>query len=314
MKTNADNPTSIIPPLNFSDNGYIIAESSSGLANRLRVLAAYLHVAEAKYKGAHLVFIWDKNEACPGHFLSVFEPVPNVIFAKNESRNVLDKHSKINYENSFAVFSWIMKMNDIPRNKFGYPSWSQIEYNMHSRFFPTREIMFKAINFVRGHNICNSSAMHIRETDMAATLAKSSGGRKKSSIQQFIKFVESRPTEEPVFLLTDNPVTQKFFVEKYGSKKILVYDFMESAINQLPLRVANASDIISNRISEISSALSSDHRFTTLENTVLDVIIAAHAKIFKPSGFSSLSELVLMFNRIGKQDRGWCERPGYDGY
>lgn len=54
----ADNPTSIIPPLPGPDPGYIIAESSSGLANRLRVMAAYMYLAEFKYGGAHLVFIW----------------------------------------------------------------------------------------------------------------------------------------------------------------------------------------------------------------------------------------------------------------
>lgn len=313
----ADNPTSIVPPLNISDPGYIVAESSSGLANRLRVMAAYMYIAESKYSDAHLVFIWDKTEACPGHFLSVFEPVPNVIFAQNESRYVVDKHSKINYENSFAVFPWIMKMNNIPKSRFGSPSWAQIEYNMHSRYFPTREIMFKVIQYVRQHNICNASAMHIRETDMAATLAKHSGGKKKTAIQSFIKFVESRPPEEPVFLLTDNPSTQKYFLTHFGRKKILVYENMESPINRLPLRVVNVTGLDLSKESKAANSDShnitslSDHRFTTLENAVLDVIIAAHAKHFKPSVFSSLSELVTMFNRIGKQDRGWCHDQQY---
>lgn len=38
--------------------GYIIAECDGGLANRLRVLAAFMHIAKVKYGGAHLVFIW----------------------------------------------------------------------------------------------------------------------------------------------------------------------------------------------------------------------------------------------------------------
>lgn len=113
----ADNPTSIVPPLPGPDPGYIIAESTSGLANRLRVMAAYMHIAEAQHDGAHLVFIWDITEACPGHFLSVFEPIERVIFATNASRYVLDKHSKINYENSFATFNWIMSMNNVPKNR-----------------------------------------------------------------------------------------------------------------------------------------------------------------------------------------------------
>jgi len=39
---------------------------------------------------------------------------------------------------------------------------------------------------------------------------------------------------------------------------------------------------------------------------LIDVIVAAHAKVFKPSGFSSLSDLVRMFEGIGKGERGWC--------
>lgn len=261
-------------------------------------MAAYMYIAEAKYNGAHLIFIWEKNEACPGHFLSVFEPLENVIFAKNESRYVLDKYSKINYENSNAVFSWIMKMNGIPKNRFGQPSWAQIEYAMYAKYFPTREIMFKALAFVQQHQMCNASAMHIRETDMAASLSK--GGKKKASLAQFAQFVESRPAAEPVFLLTDNPTTQQHFLTRYGPQKILVYGLLDAPINRLPLSVSNGSDLM------VAGGNASDHRFSTLEHTLLDVVIAAHAKVFRPSGFSSLSELVALLHRLGREQRGWC--------
>lgn len=299
-KMYADNPTSIIQPLPGPDPGYIIAESSSGLANRLRVMAAYMYIAEAKFHGAHLIFVWDINDACPGHFLSVFEPIPTVLFANNASRYVIDKHAKINFENSFAVFSWIMRMNNIPKNRHGFPSWNEIEYNMHSRYYPRREIMYLAFNYVKQYNVCNASAMHIRSTDMALSIERKSGGRKRQSLTSYIHFVESRPIDEPVFLLTDNPETQRFFLDKFGPQKILMYALMNSTINQLPLRVSSPRDIIKN----ISTA--EEHRFTTLEHSLLDVLIAAHAKEFKASIFSSLSELVTMFSNIGKRDRGWC--------
>ena len=60
--------------------GYIIAEADAGLSNRLRVLAAYMYIAQANYNGANLVFAWDVNSACPGHFLEIFQPIPNLIF------------------------------------------------------------------------------------------------------------------------------------------------------------------------------------------------------------------------------------------
>ena len=62
----SDNPTAILSPFNGSDPGYIIAECDTGLANRLRVLAAFMHVGRVRFNDAHLVFVWDVNSACPG--------------------------------------------------------------------------------------------------------------------------------------------------------------------------------------------------------------------------------------------------------
>lgn len=278
--------------------GYIVAESTSGLSNRLRVLAAYMYIAEYKYDGAHTVFIWDKTSACPGHFLSLFEPIPTVIFATNSSRYVLDKHAKIVYENSFAVFGWIMQMNNIPKNRHGLPNWGEIERRMYSRYVPTREVMSKAVKYINTHSICNCSAMHLRTTD----LDKVMGERKRTNLQHYFSFVEGRPAEEKVFLLTDSPTTQRLFLKKYGPSKILVYSEISEERNQHPV-VDGANHSAS---SGAASALPEDHRFTSLEHTLIDVIVAAHAKVFKPSAYSSLSDLVRMFETIGKRSRGWC--------
>lgn len=61
-----DNPTAIVKPGEGPDPGYIIATCDSGLANRLRVLAAYMHVGKRRFDNAHLLFVWDVNSACPG--------------------------------------------------------------------------------------------------------------------------------------------------------------------------------------------------------------------------------------------------------
>lgn len=91
----------------------------------------------------------------------------------------------------------------------------------------------------------------------------------------------------------------------FGNKKILVYERMTSPINQLPMVIRNASDLVA---PSPNGSMAEDHRFTTLENAVIDVIIAAHAKMFKATPYSSLSELVSMFNRIGRRERGWCHQ------
>jgi len=307
----ADNPTAIVKPYAGPDPGYILAESDGGLSNRLRVLAAYMYIAEAKFDGAHLVFVWDVNEACPGHFLQIFELIPHVVFATNSSRYVLDKRAKIVYENSWAVFTWTLSMNNIPKAKFGHPSWTQIEYNMYSRYAPTREVMAKVTAFVRQHRMCEASAMHLRMTDLSQHLAKK---RKVVNIKSYFDFVESRPKDEPVYLLTDNPDSQRLFLDKYGPQKILVYSVIaghdrQEAIRLNTYRPANATGDTADR-RRLSAAgkkgLADDHRFTSIEHTLIDVLIAAHSKTFKPGIYSSLSDLVHMFARIGKKDRGWC--------
>jgi len=331
----SDNPSAIVKPYDGPDPGYILAESDGGLSNRLRVLAAYMWIAYSKYGGAHLVFIWDVNEACPGHFLQIFEPIPSVIFATNSSRYVLDKNAKVVYENSLAVFTWTLMMNDIPKNRFGQPSWNEMEYRMYSRFVPTREVMEKANAYIKQYNICNSSSMHIRLTDLSTHLSKK---KKHVNIQSYMDFVDSLGQDETVYLLTDNPNTQKLFLDKYGRQKILVYNEILPVDKQKPVILSNDPNKIMNgqgsvNINEnintvVTSTnnihtssikyginrnrkqghhnLTEDHRYTSTEHTLIDVIIAAHTKNFKPAMFSSLSDLVKMFNTIGKKEWGWC--------
>ena len=279
-----DNPTAIVSPLNISDPGYILAESDGGLGNRLRVLAAYMYIGKFKFDGAHLVFIWDVNQACPGHYLEIFDPLRDVIFATNNSRYVLDKHAKIVYENSLAVFQWTMQMNNIPKRRYGLPTWWQVEYNMFSEFVPTQRVLEKVYDFTEKYNVCNISSMHIRLTDLNAIMPP----RKKVSLNGFYSFVESQI--DPVYLMTDDPGTQEHFLNKYGRDKIIVYD-------QVGKGLINKTDI---------PLITLPIRYTTLEHTLIDVLIAAHAKKFHPSSFSSMSDLVQMFSRIGRDKYSWC--------
>lgn len=242
-------------------------------------------IAYAKFEGAHLVFVWDVNDACPGHFLQVFKPIPTVIFATNSSRYVLDKQAKIVYENSWAVFTWTMMQNNIPKNRVGFPSWHEIEYRMYSRFEPTREVMQKVDAFVKRFNICNASAMHLRVTDLAIHLARK---KKVVNLESYFHFVESRPADEPVYLLTDNPKSQKLFLDKYGPKKIIVYSKITDEEHQQPVASSlkkgdpRGIALVSQPLATTNVTvpqLAEDHRFTTLEHTLIDVLIAAHSKV-----------------------------------
>lgn len=285
----ADNPTAIVQPYDGPDPGYIVAESDTGLGNRLRVMAAYMHVGEARFEGAHLVFVWDINPACPAHFLEIFQPIQNVIFATNSSRYVLDKGAKIVYENSNAVLDWTLRMNHIPKNRFGSPTWGQIEYDMYRRFRPTAAVMAKVEHFVHEHRICDCVAMHIRLTDLAEDMKKKN---KHVNVQSYLDYVDSLPADRIVYLMTDNAATQRLFLDKYGPKRILVHRNIISPVN-------SSSTIV-------SESMPADIRHTTLEHTLVDVLIAAHAKEFKPAMYSSLSDVVKLFHSIGRQDWKWC--------
>jgi hypothetical protein len=123
-------------------------------------------------------------------------------------------------------------------------------------------------------------------TDLAARLEKK---KKSINIDSYFKFVEAKPKHEKVYLLTDNHDTQKLFLDKYGDQ-IIVYE-----------RIPKFNP------DKLSQPIEEDHRFTTIEHTIIDVLIASHSKNFKPAIFSSLSDLVRMFSHIGRRDRGWCK-------
>jgi len=268
-------------------------------------MAAYMWIAQTKFDGAHLAFVWDINAACPGHFLEIFMPISGVMFLTNISRYVLDKQAKINYENSNAVFGWIMRMNNIPKSRHGFPTWNEIEYKMYSRYFAKPRIMQTVETYVQQYNICRSSAMHIRTTDMQKSLE--SKHRRTTNMEAYFHFVESRPVDEPVYLLTDSPQTQATFLNRYGPQKILVYAVIPNATTSSvspPPTPTESSSVVTSSSSSV--LLPTDFRYTTLEHTLVDILIAGHSREFKGSPFSSLTELVKMFGDIGRRDRGWC--------
>ena len=130
--------------------------------------------------------------------------------------------------------------------------------------------------------------MHIRKTDLDLEL----GPKKRSGYGIYYRWVESRPIDEPVFLITDDPKTQNHFIEKYGGGKIKTYKIMNLQNNTNPSI-------------EEKLPLAIDHRFTTLDHAIIDIVIAAHGRDFRSSPFSSVSDLVKMFNLLHRWR--WCD-------
>ena len=50
-------------------------------------------------------------------------------------------------------------MNNIPKRRYGFPTWSQIEYNMFSKYVPLQRIVDTVEKYVQEHQICKLSSM-----------------------------------------------------------------------------------------------------------------------------------------------------------
>ena len=114
------------------------------------------------------------------------------------------------------------------------------------------------------------------------------------------------------YLLTDNYVSQRLFLDKYGPEKILVFAL-------IPPPPTNATEAAAAMLEEgyqlkgspdglkevdPSTGLPSDHRHTSLEHAVLDVLVAAHARNFKPAMYSSLSDVVQVSRGLSLRFKG----------
>src|SRR5689334_19076191 len=79
---------------------FIIAECNAGMANRLRALAYFMFYAHDQYDGSSLVFVWDVNAPCPGHFLDIYEPIPNVHFITTKDRKEYEAKAAVVFNNT----------------------------------------------------------------------------------------------------------------------------------------------------------------------------------------------------------------------
>jgi hypothetical protein len=90
-----------------------------------------------------------------------------------------------------------------------------------------------------------------------------------SKDEDFYRFIEQRPVHEKVFLMTDNLDTQWKYISKYPNK-IIVFDSI------LPL----------------TECVQYGLRCTSITQTVIEMYIAIHAKVFEGSKVSTISETI----------------------
>ena len=157
---------------------------TGGLSNYLRVLFSFF--VKAKQENKQLNVIWLPTNACPDHYLNLFEPVTNVNFVKTVNR--LDYRDCFPYEPCNTPMMYI-GLKPLPK------ICDQIRTN----------IIKLGENYI---------ALHIRRTDHIADAQKYG---LFTSDEDFISFIEANPNKN-IFIATDNRNTQDKFISLYGER------------------------------------------------------------------------------------------------
>jgi hypothetical protein len=294
-----------------TNDQYIIIDCRDGLSNRLRLLAGYLYVLRESHSFSHIFMVWDINDACPGHFLQLFEPLSSVTFISSGDLPYLSARANAVYHASYMNYLEVL-------NRFGlhHPNdppilWRQSRLEMYSLFILVPDLANLIQDYVARTGLCHHAAIHVRHTDLdelinasSSAISTNSGTFNHSTNDAaYEKFIESLPETMKIFLMTDNPSTQRAFLRRYGSQRILYYKTIPLHPDRvLPnhrrgLKQQSQSQKPQMRQNELFGRQLNPVRFTTLQHTLIDVMIAAHSSIFLGNPLSSLSDLVHVMNK-----------------
>jgi hypothetical protein len=331
-------------------NEFIIIDCRDGLSNRLRLLAGYLYVLrESKnISFSRIYMVWDINDACPGHFLQLFEPIHSVTFITTEDLSYLTPIAKTVYPPSYMNYLEVLNHFNLHHSHDLPISWHQSRLEIYSLFQPVSDLLHLIQQYVSHNSLCHHAAIHVRHTDLdrliEASLASAaspspslspSPSTVSSSVSvsssptatrshslfgvnhtmrdsEYENFINSLPETMKIFLMTDNPLTQRDYLRKFGTHRILIYQTIPSQPERVypnhrrGLRGQSLSLSLSQsqsqrerhteRETERQRRKLNSIRYTTLQHTLIDVILAAHASIFLGNPVSSLSELVHLMN------------------
>lgn len=260
-------PTVISPA-----SDYIIIDSHSGFANRIRVLSAYLYLKSSVLNVSQIFMVWEVNDECTGHFLDVMKPIKNVTFITNFEADVYETGAKFRFPASFSSFPFILQ-------HFGVVADDRhmavlFSYLVDRYLIPVEEVWKPAITFVRDNLICDTISIHIRSTDFVDWAKKHNltGGLNCGS-----KKDQRRRNGTNIFLMTDSPNSRSNFIDTHRNHTAAVITFGKflSIPGRNPLRK------------------------TSLAHTIIEVLVAAHANSFcgnYPS--SSLHHLISAYRRV----------------
>ena len=180
---------------------------SGGLANRLRVLMAYIQIAKNENKP--LKVYWPNNNTCNGLYRDIFQPLDGVTF--------------------------VSLLESIPRHYSGYETYDTI-MNRYGLKFDEKEaysdlkllprLQEKVNSFVAKNNLSSGVSVHVRRTDHT-NMAKNAESHTTSN--DFFEYIDSLPSGIPIFLATDNNETQKEFKNRYPGRVIVYKEIIPSS-------------------------------------------------------------------------------------
>lgn len=156
----------------------------SGLCDRLRVIFSFQN--PMRRQGRELMVCWKPNDACPGHFLDVFEPIPGIHFTEDPT--------SVDWDDNRG------DENNDPRMK----------YLLHD--LQPQPFLWDRIAMVRQQLQPDYIAVHVRRTDKLQTET----ANELTTDAEFFRFCDHRRRgAEKLFLACDNAETQAQFQTRY---------------------------------------------------------------------------------------------------
>jgi hypothetical protein len=195
--------------INKKNTSYALTGSFGGFFNRIRVLTSYIHITSNFISNiSHLYFTWDINTECPGHFHEVFQPLSQVTFIRQSEYDMLTPNALYTMHPNFTSYKTAKEIFFNQHNiTYSFDEWHKIRRQLYQLLKPSHliEVIYKT--FIIEYNICNTSAIHIRKTDLNTS----------STDNDFYKFIDSRPIDEKVRIMNI------FYIQYYNYVYIIVF-------------------------------------------------------------------------------------------
>jgi hypothetical protein len=227
----------------LKDNGKISLIPTSGLANRIRIIASTIKLARESNK--KIAVYWDRNAGLHADFDELFEDIKNIPVRKiplkykvwikmtqySSRLSGLDKWylSLFNFDfiflDNMAIQVWHNKMNlqrEVNNGKnVLICSGQEINYFdlLDYQLFVPKTGLRKTIEDISGKFATNTIGIHIRGTDNEMS-------KKHSPLSAFIRKMEDEIAYDPditFFVATDDEKYQEILLKKFGEERIFFH-------------------------------------------------------------------------------------------